>query len=224
MLHWAQLWHHMGMRRSSLLVLAILVLSGAVAYAQGMASASHSGSSHGGGSHGVGGRMPGHGTRPGHSNGFFPLRSGERHHRGFGGVWLPYGVPYWDDDGNYWDEPAYQQPSPPPAAPQVIMVENKQPEPPPPPPQPPKLIEVAQSKDAPVGKPQRPALFVLKNGQRLESRNYSLTAQSLQIEVGRQRREIPVDTLDLDATIAANHQRGIEVTIPRDRTAMFVSF
>jgi hypothetical protein len=67
-------------------------------------------------------------------------------------------------------------------------------------------------------------VFVLKGGERLESRNYVLTAQSLQIEVGRQRREIPLDTLDLDATIAANHQRGIDLTIPRDRSAVFVSF
>jgi hypothetical protein len=67
-------------------------------------------------------------------------------------------------------------------------------------------------------------LFVLKGGERLESHNYVLTAQSLQIEVGHQRREIPLGTLDLDATIAANHQRGIELTVPRDRTAVFVSF
>jgi hypothetical protein len=182
--------------------------------------------------------MPGHGTRPGSSNGFFPLRSGGHHHRGFGisggyggygAAWSPYGAPYWDEDGNFWDEPSdqqpaeYQQPGPP-TSPQVIVVQDKEPRPPAAPPEPPKLIEVAQSKEAPVGKPQPAALFVLKNGQQLESRNYSLTAQSLQIEIGRQRREIPVDTLDLDATIAANHQRGIEVTIPRDRTAMFVSF
>lgn len=81
-----------------------------------------------------------------------------------------------------------------------------------------------QSKEAPVAKPQLPALFVLKGGERLESRNYVLTAQSLQIQVGRQRREIPLGTLDLDATIAANHQRGIDLTIPRDRSAVFVSF
>jgi hypothetical protein len=83
---------------------------------------------------------------------------------------------------------------------------------------------VPESKEAPAAKPQLPALFVLKGGERLESRNYVLTAQSLQIEVGRQRREIPLGTLDLDATIAANHQRGIELTIPRDRSAVFVSF
>ncbi len=171
--------------------------------------------------------MPGHGTRPGSSNGFFPLRSGGHHNRGYGAVWLPYGAPYWDEDGNFWDEPSYQQPPQQPpttTSPQVIVVQNKEPRPPAAPPEPPKLIEVPQSKEAPAAKPQPPTLFVLKGGERLESRNYFLTAQSLQIEVGHQRREIPLGTLDLDATIAANRQRGIELTIPRDRTAVFVSF
>jgi hypothetical protein len=167
--------------------------------------------------------MPGHGTRPGSSNGFFPLRSGGHHNRGYGAVWLPYGAPYWDEDGNFWDEPSYQQP-PTTTSPQVIVVENKEPRPPAAPPEPPKLIEVPQSKEAPAAKPQPATLFVLKGGERLESRDYLLTAESLQIQVGRQRREIPLGTLDLDATIAANHQRGIELTIPRDRTAVFVSF
>ena len=109
-------------------------------------------------------------------------------------------------------------------SPQVIVVESKEPRPPAPPPEPPKLIEVPQSKEVPLAKPQPPTLFVLKDGERLESRYYLLTAQSLQIEVDRQRREIPVSTLDLDATIAANHERGIEVTIPRDRNTVFLSF
>jgi hypothetical protein len=83
---------------------------------------------------------------------------------------------------------------------------------------------VPQTKEAPAAKPQPATLFVLKGGERLESHNYFLTAQWLQIQVGRERREIPLDSLDLDATIAANHARGIDLTIPRDRTAVFVSF
>jgi hypothetical protein len=35
---------------------------------------------------------------------------------------------------------------------------------------------------------------------------------------------IPVSALDLDATIAANHERGIEVPIPRDRNTVFLGF
>jgi hypothetical protein len=230
----------MSMRRSHLLVLTVLVLSTAVLYAQragggaqgegSRGGGSHGGAFAGGGFHGAGSHRPGHGNRPGFSGRFFPLRSGG-HHRGYGGygaVWLPYGAPYWDDDGYFWDEPSYQQPvgyqQSPPASPQVVVVQDKEPQPPPAPPQPPKLIEVPQSKGASAEKPQPPTLFVLKGGQRLESRNYFLTAQSVQIEVGHQRREIPLDALDLDATTAANHARGIDLTIPRDRTAVFVSF
>jgi hypothetical protein len=201
------------MRRSGLLVLTVLVLSFTLLQAQKA----------GGGSSGGGVRMPGHGARPGPSNGFFPLHSGDRHHHGDETVWLPWGVPYWDDEGYFWDEPSYQQPATM-TSPQVIVVESKEPRPPAPPPEPPKLIEVPQSKEVPLAKPQPPTLFVLKDGERLESRYYLLTVQSLQIEVDRQQRTIPVSTLDLDATIAANHERGIEVTIPRDRNTVFLSF
>ncbi len=87
-----------------------------------------------------------------------------------------------------------------------------------------KLIEVPLSKDVPVAKQQPPTLFVLKDGGRLESRYYLLTVQSLQIEIGGQQRTIPVSTLDLDATIAANHNRGIEVIVPRNQSTVFLGF
>jgi hypothetical protein len=85
------------MRRSGLLVLTVLVLSFTLLQAQKA----------GGGSSGGGVRMPGHGARPGPSNGFFPLHSGDRHHHGHETVWLPWGVPYWDDEGYFWDDPSY---------------------------------------------------------------------------------------------------------------------
>src|SRR6516162_10333123 len=90
--------------------------------------------------------------------------------------------------------------------------------------EPPKLVELAPSKEAPSTRPQPPALFLLKHGERLESRYYLLTTQSLQIDVGSERRTIPVSVLDLDATVAANHQRGIEVTVPRDRATVLLGF
>jgi hypothetical protein len=191
-------------------VLVVLVLSAALLQAQRAG----------------GGRMSGgQGVTTGLSNGFFPLHSGAQRHRGSGAFWLPWGAPYWDDDGYFWDEPSYQPPANP-TPPQVIVVESKDPRPPAPPlpPEPPKLIEVPQSKDAPIAKALPPTLFVLKDGERIESRYYMLTDQSLQIEIDRQRRTIPVSTLDLDATIAANHLRGIDVTIPRDRSSVFLSF
>jgi len=173
------------------------------------------------------GRMPGgHGIGANGSNGFLPQRSvlGLRTHRerGFGAFWLPWYYPGWDDD-YLWNLPSYQQPVNT-TSPQVIVLENKDPGPPAQPVEPPKLVELAPSREASSTKPQPPTLFLLKNGERLESRTYLLTAQSLQIDVGSERRTIPVSSLDLDATIAANHQRGTEVIVPRDSTTVFLSF
>ena len=164
----------------------------------------------------------------GPSNRPFPLRNGghRRNEFGYGSFWLPWGAPYWDDDGYFWDEPFQQQPAnqqPANPSPQVVLVQSREPRSPAPPPEPPKLIEVPLAKDSPIA-PQPPTLFVMKDGERLESRYYLLTAQSLQIEIDRQQRTIPLSTVDLDRTIAANHERGIEVTFPRDRTTMFLSF
>ena len=67
--------------------------------------------------------------------------------------------------------------------------------------------------------------FVLANGEPLESRYHLFfTAESLQIEVGRQQRTIPVSGLDLDATVIANRERGIEITITRDNNSVLTGF
>ncbi len=207
------------MRRSLLLVLLISALSTGLSQAQRA----------GGGFHG-GAVQGGRNIRPGPSNGFFPGHFGGRHHEGFGyggygygSVWLPWDFANWDDDYFGW-EPSYQQQPASPTLPQVIVVQSKELAAPALPPQSPKLIEVPYSKEGPVATLQPATLFVLKNGQRLESHDYFLTVQSLQIEVGRQRRTIPISKLDLDATIAANQNRGIEVTIPTDHNTVFVGF
>jgi len=109
-------------------------------------------------------------------------------------------------------------------SPQVIVWEKEEPRSPGLPPEPPKLIEVPQTKEAVVTKRLPPTLFVLTNGERLESHHYLLTAESLQIEVGRHQRTITVSDLDLDATVGANHERGIEITIPRDNNSVLVGF
>jgi hypothetical protein len=147
-----------------------------------------------------------------------PSHSGDHRHPRYETVRLPWYAPNWDD-GYLGVEPLNQQPANT-TSQLVVVVENKES----PPPEPPKLSEVPQSKEFPVAKPQPPTLFVLKDGGRLESCSYLLTNQSLQIEVDRQLRTIPVSTLDLDATIAANHERGIEVKIPRDSSTVFLGF
>jgi hypothetical protein len=201
------------MRRLGLL-LVVLALSAAFLHAQRT----------GGGSRGGGARVPGgSGITTWPWNGFFPQHSGSGHRRGYGSAWLPGYFPYWDDDDYFQDESSYQQPVNT-TLPQVIVVKIEEPRPPAPPPEPPKLIEVSQSKDAPIAQRLPPTLFVLTDGERLESRHYLLTAESLQIEVGRQQRTIPVSVLDLDASIALNYERGIEITVPRDNNQVLIGF
>lgn len=105
-----------------------------------------------------------------------------------------------------------------------MVVENREPARPAPPPEPPKLVEFPLAKEASPAKPQPPTLFVLKDGEKLESHDYMLTASSLKIEVDRQQRVIPVSELDLNATLAANHERGIDLTFPRNNGTVFLGF
>ena len=72
--------------------------------------------------------------------------------------------------------------------------------------------------------PLPPAMFVLKIGERLEARRFLLTATSLSMNINRQQRVIPLDALDLDATIAANRQRGVTLQIPADHNEICLSF
>jgi hypothetical protein len=40
----------------------------------------------------------------------------------------------------------------------------------------------------------------------------------------RQQRTVPLDMLDINATIAANHEHGIDLRIPADRNEISLSF
>ena len=69
-----------------------------------------------------------------------------------------------------------------------------------------------------------PTIFILANGERLESRRFVLTASLLSISIGRQRRTVPLDMLDINATLSTNHDRGIDLRIPDDRNEISLSF
>ncbi len=105
--------------------------------------------------------------------------------------------------------------------PPAFVMRNPQPTPPL---EPPKVIEVSLPKDAAPAKPQPPALFVLRDGEKLESRRYVLSADSLRIDVDRTLRTIPLSALDVNATLSANQQRGIAITIPPDNGSLFLGF
>jgi hypothetical protein len=143
----------------------------------------------------------------------------------YGGYGLDWGLPYWD----YVNFPPTGIPGPDDEAPaytagpasRVAAVTRERA--PATPVESPKVIEVPLPKDA-VVKPQPPALFVLTSGEKLESRRYVLSADALQIDVDRKQRTIPISELNMNATIAANQQRGIDVSFPQDRSSLFVGF
>ena len=82
----------------------------------------------------------------------------------------------------------------------------------------------ARGNPQPPAKPDLPAVFVLSNGERVEAANYLLTVDSLRIEDEGKERTIPMSSLNLDATVAANHERGVNVKIPTDKTQIMLSF
>jgi hypothetical protein len=86
------------------------------------------------------------------------------------------------------------------------------------------IIEVPGTANAAASQPLPPAMFILRNGERLEARRYLLTYDHLRFTVDRQQRTIPLAMLDIDATVAANRERGINVRIPADRSEISVGF
>lgn len=87
-----------------------------------------------------------------------------------------------------------------------------------------KLIEVPRGRSAPPAKPQPPTVFVLKTGEKLETHHYTIMAGSLNIPAGGDQRTIPLSDLDLKATLAANHARGIDLKIPTNPSQISLGF
>jgi hypothetical protein len=82
----------------------------------------------------------------------------------------------------------------------------------------------AQDKNQPGSNPTSPAVFILSNGDRLESSRYLLTADSLCVQQGQTQRTIPLSAVNLNATIAANRERGIDLKIPKNRAEITLGF
>jgi len=95
------------------------------------------------------------------------------------------------------------------------------------------LIEIPAASSAKPAEPLPAAIFVLTSGERLEARRFLLTSTSLSVQVlsvqaNRGQRVtglvIPIEALDLDATVAASRERGIQLQIPADRNEISLSF
>ena len=86
------------------------------------------------------------------------------------------------------------------------------------------VIEISPAANSATPKLLPPTIFVLANGERLESRRFVLTASVLSVSIERQQRSVPLGQLDIQATVAANHERGIDLRIPDDRNEISVGF
>ena len=67
-------------------------------------------------------------------------------------------------------------------------------------------------------------MFILNDGERLEGREFLLTASDLSLTIDHHRRNIPLQMLNVEGTISANRERGIDLRIPADRTEISLSF
>jgi hypothetical protein len=88
----------------------------------------------------------------------------------------------------------------------------------------PKITEVPVTAGSAASAPPPPALFILANGERIETRQYLVTYDQVQLTVDRQARTIPLSMLDMNATLAADRQRGIDLRIPAGRNEISLGF
>ena len=205
---------------------ALLFLSASMLPAQkmggGAAGGGHVG---GGGAHFNGGHASGgNGSRGTFNNGF--RRRGGYPGYGYGYYWPVYGG-YWDsswdfNDFNSDEQPPYQQQSN--ASTPVVIMQNSAPQAAYRPGVSPKLQDVPQDGPATAAKNSPPALFVLSSGERIETDRYLLSATSVNVDVNRQQRTIPLSDVNIDATLAANHQRGLDLNIPHDSSSIVLGF
>jgi thiol-disulfide isomerase/thioredoxin len=79
-----------------------------------------------------------------------------------------------------------------------------------------------QVQRVPTRAPQAATVFVLTSGERVEAHEYVLTADSVRLTLGDQQRTIAMSALDMKATLAANHERGIDLKIPASRHEIFL--
>ena len=169
--------------------------------------------------------MQGHSGFGGHRSGD---RFGSRRFAGDRGAWNNYGYggigdyPYFLPD-DWYDGPDQDGDAPADGAPPPVVVQQVRGERPPRPLPPAQVIEIPGTNSA-AAKSLPPTVFILTDGERLESDRFVLTANSLSVNVQRSLRTIPLGMLNIDATLTANRDRGIDLRIPNDRNEISLRF
>jgi hypothetical protein len=198
------------MLRRAFIALCLLLMAWPLHAQRGSGMAA--GHGFGGGSHSGLGSQRGFRGAGGPRGGISSRRFRSRAYNGSGDFFVPdyypldYENPYNEADG---------------PAPESRIVPSRIPDAPP---VKPLLIEIPGSRDAATAKKLPPTVFILASGERLEVQRFILTASNLSFNLDRRQRTIPLDMVDLNATTAANSERGIDLRIPVDRNEISLSF
>jgi hypothetical protein len=151
----------------------------------------------------------------------FPSRF-QRHHDGAGSIVVPY-FPY--DEPFGYEQPYAEAVANEPVAPAgMLQTDDRQSRAPEPSVPKAQVIEIPSAGSSTAAKLLPPTIFILANGERLETRRFVLTATHLSVSIDREQRTVPLDMLDVNATITANHERGIDLRVPFDRNEISLSF
>jgi hypothetical protein len=154
--------------------------------------------------------------------GMFPSRFQHRH-GGAGSLVVPYFFPYNEPFG--YEQPYAEAVTNEPVAPAATPHPDDRPsralEPSLPKAQ---VIEIPAVPNSTPAKMLPPTIFLLANGERLETRRFVLTATHLFVSIDREQRTVPLDMLDINATITANQERGVDLRVPFDRNEISLSF
>jgi thiol-disulfide isomerase/thioredoxin len=88
----------------------------------------------------------------------------------------------------------------------------------------PMMMSVPSGPSTAPAKPRQNTVFVLANGERLESDEYTIDSSGVNVMIDGKKRSIALSALNVDATKAANKERGIELAIPANRGEIVLSF
>jgi hypothetical protein len=83
--------------------------------------------------------------------------------------------------------------------------------------------ETPGKKQAPAPPPP-PAVFVLANGDHVETARYIVSVNSVRVEQDGMQRVNPLSDINMKETVAANHARGLDIKFPTDRTQIMLGF
>jgi len=157
----------------------------------------------------------GHVRQGAFSNG--QLAGNSHHPEGRGVLLSPYFLPY--DESYSWKDHEPERVTPEPVQRVLYAPPNRDR-----PPADAQLIEIPSAASQRGGKPPMPAVFVLINGERVETRRFVLTVSSLSANIDGSERVFPWEAVDVGATTIANRERGINLRIPADRNEISLSF